>query len=113
MLDVKACDNNIFKGVTGGQNDTVKRNLEYLARVDKLQEVRIVCILEEVDAVNVIRGIAASIGLKSKKIILKLIKFRRYGVKGKFKDMESPSDEYMEGLRNCAINCGFEKAVII
>lgn len=112
MLDVKAWDNNIYKRVTGGQNDIVKRNLEYLARVDKLQEIRIVCIPGEVDAENVIRGIAASIELKSKKVILKLIKFRRYGVKGRFKDMNSPSDGYMEGLRNCALNCGFENIMI-
>lgn len=112
MLDVKSWDSKIYRRVTGSSNDIVKKNLEYLAKRDKIEEIRIVCIHGVVDAENVINGTAASLGLRKKSIRLKLIKFRKYGVKGNFSNMESPDDEYMEALRDIAFKMGFENVII-
>ena len=43
---------------------------------------------------------------------IKLIKFRKNGVKGVLKDQESPSDEEMESYRQYAYYLGFTEVVI-
>lgn len=107
MLDVKAWDKNKFKVLTGGNNEIVKKNIRFLAEIDKLEEIRIVCIPEEVDAENVLEGIKETIGDKIANIRLKLIKFRNHGVTGRLKDTNSPSDAYMNNLENLALEKGF------
>ena len=109
MLDVKAWDEKKFKRLTGGSNEVVKKNLKYLADVNKLEEIRIVCIEDEVDTEDILKGIKTAIGDKIKTTKLRLIKFRNHGVIGRLKDANSPSDEYMNGLKEMALKIGFEK----
>lgn len=113
MLDVKSWDESNFKKLTGGNNYVVKKNLKYLADINKLEELRIVCLPDEVDAESVIRGIAQTIGEKSYNIRLKLIKFRHYGVKGRLQNTQSPDESYMQKLLQLAKELGFEKALIV
>lgn len=114
MLDVKAWDEETYKKLTGGTtNSIVKKNLQFLADSNKLEELRIVCLPDEVDAEAVISGIAETIGEKVGSVRLKLIKFRRYGVKGHLQSTPSPSNAYMEKLLGLANRCGFVKAVIV
>lgn len=108
MLDVKAWDSKKFKKLTGGNNEIVKKNLKFLSDTDKLEEIRIVCIPDEVDAENILKGIKSTIGDKVKDTRLKLIKFRNHGVKGRLKDTMSPSDEYMNDLKEMALKVGFK-----
>lgn len=112
MLDVKAWDEKKFKRLTGGSNEVVKKNLKYLADVNKLEEIRIVCIEDEVDTEDILKGIKTAIGDKIKTTKLRLIKFRNHGVIGRLKDANSPSDEYMNGLKEMALKIGFEKIII-
>lgn len=112
MLDVKAWDEKKFKRLTGGNNEVVKKNLKYLADVNKLEEIRIVCIEDEVDTEDILKGIKTAIGDKIKTTKLRLIKFRNHGVIGRLKDANSPSDEYMNGLKEMALKIGFEKIII-
>lgn len=114
MLDVKAWDEEVYRKVTKGPtNAVVKRNLRFLAENGKLEELRVVCLPGQVDADAVIQGIAETIGEKIKTVPLKLIKFRRFGVKGPLENTPSPSDVYMEELLQLANGLGFEKAVLI
>lgn len=113
MLDVKSWDEEVFKKLTGENNSIVKKNLIYLMELDKLQEVRIVCLQGEVDAEEVIKGIAEILGSKASMVRLKLIKFRRYGVKGKLENTEAPDEAYMEKLLQLARESGFQRAIII
>ena len=114
MLDVKAWDEQIYKKLTvGPTNSIVKKNLQYLADCNKLEELRIVCLPGEVDAEAVISGIAQTIDEKTGRVRLKLIKFRRYGVKGRLQNTPSPDDIYMQKLLQHAVGFGFEKAVIV
>lgn len=112
MLDVKSWDPDVFRAITGGSNRGVKKNLEYLAAIDKLEEIRIVCLPGEVDAEDVLVGIKSLIGKNVETTRLKLIKFRKYGVVGRLADVESPSDEYMDGLKQKALNLGYGNIVI-
>lgn len=112
MLDVKSWDQEVYRQLTGYENDVVKKNLSYLAKMDKIEEIRIVCIPEKVDAETVLEGIAQTLKEKIKETKLKLIAFRNFGVKGVFSGFSSPTPEYMEQLRKQAESLGFEKIII-
>lgn len=112
MLDVKSWNNTVYHKLTGADNDTVKKNLRYLAEKDKLEEIRIVCLQDEVDAKDVISGISHTIGKKVQSTRLKLIKFRHYGVKGRLERMKSPADDYMNMLHEKASQTGFKNIII-
>lgn len=107
MLDVKAWNREKFKLLTGGNNEIVKKNLKFLADTNKLEEIRIVCIPEEVDTEDILKGIMATIGDKISNVNLRLIKFRNHGVVGRLKNTSSPSDVYMSSLREKALKMGF------
>lgn len=114
MLDVKSWDDAVGTKLTGAaSNDIVKKNLKHLADLDKIQEIRIVCLPNEVDAEDVIAGIAAHIPNKIGSLKLKLIKFRHYGVRGRLQDTKSPDDDYMQGLFNQATELGFNHVQIV
>ncbi|TCU75524.1 radical SAM protein [Tissierella praeacuta] len=107
MLDVKAWDKEKFQRLTGEDNEIVKKNLKFLADINKLEEIRIVCIPEEVDTEDILKGVKATIGDKIRNVNLRLIKFRNHGVIGRLKNTSSPSEEYMSSLKGKALEMGF------
>lgn len=109
LLDVKAWKAQVFYNLTGGDNTIVKNNLEYLVKTNKLEEIRIVCLPEEVDIEDTLHGIVKTIGKKTCYVTLKLIKFRPFGVKGKFGNKQSPDDKWMEEFKKIAVKLGFGK----
>lgn len=113
MLDVKAWDPEVYKKLTGSDNSAVKKNLKYLSEIGKLQELRIVCTPGEVDEEDIIQGIADRIGDQVEGIKLKLIRFRKYGVRGRLENKQSPDDAYMNHLRDLAYHTGFRNIVIL
>ena len=83
MLDVKSWDPEVFSSLTGGSGKNVKKNLLWLSLQGKLEEVRIVCVPGRVDVEDCILGIADVLGQKeTEKVLLKLIRFRHFGVRG-------------------------------
>lgn len=110
LLDVKAWDAEKFRKLTGGNNKIVKKNLKFLADANKLEEIRIVCIPDEVDTEHILKGIKATIGDKISDINLRLIKFRNNGVIGRLKNTSSPSDTYMKSLKDMALDMGYKVA---
>lgn len=112
MLDVKAWDVEVHSALTGSGNEPVKRNLRFLAEAGKIAELRVVCLPGEVDAEAVIQGIKDTIGSQVSRIRLKLIKFRKYGVRGRLAESESPAEEYMQALKAQAEALGFQDVVI-
>lgn len=113
MLDVKAWDYEVFKRLTGGDGSVVKKNLIYLAEHKKLYEVRLVCLDGETDMEAVIAGVAEAAAPYLKEFRLKLITFRKYGVRGRLEKRNSPSPERMEELRNLAVRCGFQDIQVV
>lgn len=114
MLDVKSWDGEVYRKLTGGDNDIVKQNLLYLSRIGKLEEIRIVSLPELVDGPEVIRGIAETLGeAAAAAVLLKLIRFRPFGVRGPLRDMPQTSIAYMKTLETLARQAGFQNVLII
>ena len=109
MLDVKAWDPAVFARLTGGDAETVKRNLAFLAERDKIEELRIVVVPGWNDPEQTIAGIARVLGDKVATTKLKLIRFRRFGVVGTLADAASPTDERMAELEKLARDTGFSQ----
>lgn len=112
MLDVKAWDQKVFKKITGGNNELVKKNLGYLMSKGKLEEIRIVCLPGKVDAEEILKGIKDTIGKNIREVKLKLIQFRKHGVRGDLTHLDSPTEEYMNQLKQKAYEIGFRKIYI-
>ena len=108
MLDIKAWDNEIYKRLTGSSNENVKRNLVYLAKKDKLSEIRIVYLDSYVDMIDILNGIKELIPDKYQNIKLKLITFRRIGVKSILSDYKSPTIDTMNQFMEYAKSIGFK-----
>lgn len=113
MLDVKSWESGVHRALTGSDNLIVKKNLLYLADMGKLAEVRVVCLENEADADAVIAGVADAVGPENtKKLLIKLIRFRRFGVRGRLENALSPGPGYMETLISKASLCGFENILL-
>ena len=88
------------------------RHPELLIKMDKLYEVRTVVIENFLNNEKTIEEISNII--KYKKVKYKLIKFRNIGVKNsELESMKSPSDNYMESLKDIARNIGVTDILII
>ncbi len=109
MLDVKSWDPQTFSALTGTGNEVVKENLCYLAAENRLEEIRIVCLDQWVDAEAVIDGVAKTLGGKTALQNLRLIPFRPFGVRGVLENTPPPSEGRMQELRGLAEKCGFRK----
>jgi len=112
MLDIKSWNNEIYKKLTGYSNDIVKKNLLYLAKLDKITELRIVYIKDYVDVLDCLLGIYNILKDFRLDIPIKLIKFRKNGVRGILENMPSPSDDEMNQLKDYAISLGFTNVII-
>ena len=115
MLDVKADNEERHQWLTGHSIDIVLENLEYLASIDKLEEIRTVCIpgsLENEKTITVVGDILKPY-LEKKDIRYKLIKYRHFGVRQQYRDFKEPTEEYMNELKALAQQKGFRNIVII
>ncbi len=113
MLDIKSWDEDIYKRLVGYSNSQVKKNLAYLDSIHKIEELRIVVVDDYVDSCSCIDGIASTIKKENiKDTKLKLIRFRKNGVKGILSDHPSPKEETMQDLKKHAEERGFEKIEI-
>lgn len=115
MLDVKAFDRNEHEKVTGIHNEMVLSNLRYLAECDKLFEVRTVAVPELFDVKHTVFETSKLLKDTGKQegIRYKLIKYRPIGVREEYRSYETPTDEYMNQLRDIAYNNGMKDIVII
>jgi pyruvate formate lyase activating enzyme len=115
MLDVKADNDERHRWLTGQSIERVLDNLEYLASIDKLEEIRTVCIPEVLENEETIRvaGRILKPYLERKAIRYKLIKFRHFGVRQQYRSYPEPTEEYMNSLKQLAEEQGFGNIVII
>ena len=111
MLDVKSWDNLVFKRLTGSSNEIIKKNLSYLDKINKIEEIRIVYHKDFVVAKEAILGISKTLN-KSSNIKLKLIKYRNNGVRGLMSNLDSPTDDEMNELLQYAELLGFRNIEI-
>lgn len=112
MLDVKSWKDSTFRALTGHGNAVVLKNLVFLAESGKLEEIRVVCLEGEVDVEDVLRGIASSIPQHIGTTPLKLIQFRKYGVRGRLEGAASPDKQKMQDWSSLAASLGFGNILV-
>ena len=112
MLDVKSWDPEVFERLCGGDVETVKRNLAFLAERDKIEELRVVVVDGWTDPEATLAGMAQVLGERVDGQRLRLTKFRRFGVRGPLADAPSPTDERISELAGLARSLGFADIVI-
>lgn len=114
MLDVKAWDPQEHRRLCGCGNETVLRNLSYLARAGKLAEVRTVVVPEEMNAEETVRELSRRLcALGAAAVPYKLIRFRPMGVRAAYKQLRVPSEAEMVALETIARTEGMEQIVQI
>lgn len=115
MLDVKAYKKEDHQRVTGKDNEIILKNLAYLSRVNKLYEVRTVVVPSLFDVEGTLQSTSAVLRMNQaqNQVRYKIIKYRQIGVRKEFKNLTTPTDEYMESLRDIVLNNGIKDIVII
>lgn len=116
MLDVKAWEERVYHHLTQAQtNQTVKDNLVWLLEHDKLTEVRIVCLPTDIDGArpaittdveNILRNLSRVFSEVGKKVPVRLLRFRPYGVSGAMATYPTTSDKQMSDYASFAQSLG-------
>lgn len=113
MLDIKSFDKDEHKMLTGMDNSIVLKNARYLASINKLYEVRTVIVPDLLDNDKNVDEISKLIASLDSNIRYKLIKYRPMGVReNKIKSL-SPSNDYMEKLKDICIHNGLSNIIIL
>jgi pyruvate formate lyase activating enzyme len=115
MLDVKAYDAEDHKRVTDASNEMILKNLEYLASVGKLYEVRTVVVPELFDVKETVEKVSRIIVkyLAVSDIRYKIITYRPMGVREEFQTLTPPSKELMKELEGISKSAGVKTVVIV
>ena len=114
MLDVKAWDGFEHYRLTGEFNDTVLKNLRWLAEQGKLTEVRTVVVPELFDCVGTFRnGCAVLREASSLSTRYKIICYRPNGVRQQYRHLKSPSVAPLQHLADVAAEYGLKDVVTV
>ncbi|MHB1391579.1 MAG: radical SAM protein [Clostridia bacterium] len=113
MLDIKSFDEEEHRMLTGMSNNLILKNAEYLARLDKLYEIRTVFVPGLLDNRRNVLDVSRLIAGLNPNIRYKLIKFRPLGVLGDMKKVPAPSNELMEDLKKSAEEMGCRNVIVV
>ena len=113
MLDIKAYDLNEHINVTGTDNKMVLQNMEYLASVDKLFEVRTVVVPGLFDYEGTIAEVSNKLSAYKTNIRYKIIAFRPNGVRQEYRNYNSPDRAELDRLAEIAKSKGIKDINII
>ncbi len=116
MLDIKAFDPDAHIKLTGTDNKMVLKNAVFLAKHEKLEEIRTVIVPEYLpneDTVDRITNLLRPY-LKRRDIRYKLIAYRPFGVRAPYREeLRSPDPSEMQYYKEIALRNGFHDIVII
>lgn len=113
MIDLKSYNPKEHKMLTGMDNKIVIENINYLAAINKLHEVRTVIVPEILNNYYNVDMTSKLIVSLNPNIRYKLIKYRSIGVRPNMLDSYSPSDNVMQELKNLAVKNGCKNVVLI
>lgn len=114
MLDVKAWSKEDHLAVTGRDNETVLRNLRWLAENGKLTEVRTVIVPGLYDCEQTVKNVSRLLaGTHSTSTRYKIIRFRPMGVREAYKSLTAPTGEQLGRLRGIAESYGLTDVVTV
>lgn len=111
MLDIKAWDNGEHLKLSGVDNQTVLKNLDFLIASGKLFEVRTVIIPELLSNKLTVEKISQKIARHN--VRLKLIAYRDTGVRKHLISAPSPTEEMMKQMEQVALNNGVKEVILI
>ena len=113
MLDVKAFDNDEHIKITGKSNEMVLKNLEFLAKVHKLPEVRTVIVPNLFNVRATVKNVAELLSPYGSEILYKVIKYRPFGVRqSNLSLLEVPSDALLFELNQIISGFGLKTVII-
>ncbi|MBW9149806.1 YjjW family glycine radical enzyme activase [Clostridium sp. CM028] len=113
MVDIKSYNNEEHKRLTGMENTIVIENVKYLAKLNKIYEIRTVVVPEVLENHNNVDKISKFIALLNPDIRYKLIKYRQIGVQSEIINSYTPKEEFMEELGEIATYNGCRSVVIV
>lgn len=113
MVDIKSYNNEEHKRLTGMDNITVIENVKYLAKINKIYEIRTVIVPEVLDNYNNVDKISKLIAILNPDIRYKLIKYRQIGVRLEMINSYIPNDEMMKKLLDIANHNGCRNVVVV
>lgn len=113
MLDVKSFDKNNHKKYINFDNFNVLSNLEFLASVNKLYEVRTVIVPEVFNNEETVREVSKLICKYDSNIRYKIISFRNHGVRKEFNNLKSPESQYIQELKSISKEIGCNNIIIV
>jgi pyruvate formate lyase activating enzyme len=113
MVDIKSYNNEEHQMLTGMGNATVIENVKYLAKLNKIYEIRTVIVPEVLDNYNNVDEISKLISSLNPNIRYKLIKYRQLGVRREMINSYTPTDETMKELAEIAANNGCTNIVLV
>jgi len=113
MLDVKSYDKEEHKMLTGQDNEMVFKNMEYLASINKLYEIRTVIVPDILNNEKNVDSISKRLSELNPSIKYKLIKYRPIGVRTEIIKSSMPSEDMMEKLKSIAIKNGCKDVIVV
>lgn len=113
MLDVKSYDKEEHKMLTGQDNEIVFKNMEYLASINKLYEIRTVIVPDILNNEKNVDSISKRLSELNPSIKYKLIKYRPIGVRTEIIKSSMPSEDMMEKLKSIAIKNGCKDVIVV
>jgi pyruvate formate lyase activating enzyme len=115
MLDIKSIDYDEHIELTSKSNKLVLENAKYLASIGKLFEIRTVVIDDYLDNRKTVYKITNILKeyQKISEIRYKIIRYRAFGVREKFRNMSAPSEEEMNNLKCIANKNGFANVLLV
>lgn len=113
MVDIKSYNNKEHKILTGMGNTTVIENVKYLAKLNKIYEIRTVIVPEVLDNYHNVNEVSKLIASLNPDIRYKLIKYRQIGVRPEKINSYTPSDKIMKELGEIAVNNGCKNIIVV
>jgi pyruvate formate lyase activating enzyme len=116
MLDIKCFDAAAHLSLTGQPNDLVLQNLEFLASVGKLEEVRTVIVPDALPNEETVSSVCRCLSpywAADIDIGYKLIRFRPFGVRDFYRVHTTPHDALMERLHEIVLRGGCKRVIVV
>ncbi|GBD84842.1 4-hydroxyphenylacetate decarboxylase activating enzyme [bacterium BMS3Abin02] len=111
MIDLKALDDDLHTRLTGVGNDQVLDSIRHLAQRDRLYEVRLPLISGINDADDLLTRTARRLASIDPAMRIKVIGFRRHGVRSRYQDLTEPTTDQMEHYEQVLSAAGVREIV--
>ena len=107
MIDLKAFNTDTHRQITGRSNEMVLDSIEYLVQVNKLYEIRVLILPGFNDILDELEEMAKYLKKISSEIRIKLIKFRKHGIKDLNNQLIEPTDVKMNRIKDIFLDHSF------